>query len=116
MTSRKKKPGDEKVSEASFTEKVSALPRWAGRSVLEKALLLYLLMVDPRVPVWAKAIVTGAIVYFVSVIDASPDFLPGVGFADDGVVMAGALAQLGAHVTESHREEARRKADDILGA
>ncbi len=111
----KRKEGEEKVSEASFTTKVSAFPRWAGRSVLEKALLLYILLCDPHVPVWAKAIVTGAIVYFVTVMDASPDFLPGVGMMDDSGVMAGAVAQLGAHVTEAQRREARRRADDILG-
>ncbi len=42
MTRRKKKGKqvEAQVSEASFTAKVSAFPRWAGRSVLERAFLL----------------------------------------------------------------------------
>ena len=112
MTKRKKA---EQISEESFASKVAALPRWAGRSVLEQAFLLYLLMVDPRVNVWAKAIVAAALAYFISPADAVPDVLPLVGFSDDGAVMAGAVAQLGAHVTEAQRKEARRRADDILG-
>ena len=113
MTKRKKKTKE--VNATSFTSKVSALPRWAGRSVLEQAFLLYLLMTDPRVPVWAKAVVAAALAYFISPVDAMPDVLPVVGFTDDGAVMAGAVAQLGAHVTKAQREEARQRADDILG-
>jgi len=65
--------------------------------------------------VWAKAIVAVALAYFISPVDAVPDLLPLVGYTDDGAVMAGAIAQLGAHVTEEQRREARRRADDILG-
>ena len=56
-----------------------------------------------------------ALAYFVSPIDAIPDLLFPVGFTDDGAVMAGAVLQLGAHVTSAHREEARRKAEDLFG-
>ncbi len=94
---------NEHQSDASVASKVAGLPKWAGRAVLEQAVLLWLVLRDPAVPPWAKAIVAAALAYFVSPIDAIPDPLFPVGFTDDGAVMAGAIVQLGAHVTNEHR-------------
>ncbi len=102
-------------NEDSFASKVVSLPRWAGRTVLEQAFLLYELLRDPNVPVWAKAIIAAALALFVCPCDACPDILPLVGFTDDGVVMAGAIAQLDVHVREAHRKKARRRARELLG-
>jgi uncharacterized membrane protein YkvA (DUF1232 family) len=102
-------------SDASIASKVAGLPKWAGRTVLEQAILLWLLLCAPDVPAWAKAIVAVALAYFVSPIDAIPDVFFPIGFTDDGAVMAGAILQLGAHVTTAHREEARSKAEDLFG-
>lgn len=41
------------------------------------------------------ALIVGALVYFISPIDAVPDLLPVVGYSDDLVVLAGAVAALG---------------------
>ena len=40
------------------------------------------------VPWKTIASATGALVYFVSPIDAIPDIIPGIGFADDAIVIA----------------------------
>lgn len=50
---------------------------------------LYRYMRDKYVPWYRKSIVIGALVYFISPIDAVPDFAPLIGYLDDlGVIMA----------------------------
>lgn len=50
---------------------------------------LYRYMRDKYVPWYRKSIVIGALVYFISPIDAIPDFAPLIGYLDDlGVIMA----------------------------
>lgn len=102
-------------TEESFASKIVAFPQWAGRTVLEQAFLLYVLLRDPDVPTWAKVVITAALAYFVCPLDACPDILPISGFVDDGGVLAGAIAQLRMHVKEGHEKEARRRAKDIAG-
>ena len=50
---------------------------------------LYNYMIDPTVAWYRKSIVVGALIYFISPIDAIPDIAPLVGYLDDlGVIMA----------------------------
>ncbi len=50
---------------------------------------LYKYMIDPDVAWYRKSIVVGALIYFISPIDAIPDIAPLVGYLDDlGVIMA----------------------------
>jgi len=50
---------------------------------------LYRYMRDRYVPWYRKSIVIGALIYFISPIDAIPDLAPLVGYLDDlGVIMA----------------------------
>ncbi|WP_371877656.1 YkvA family protein [Pyxidicoccus parkwayensis] len=47
---------------------------------------------DPRVPLWRKLAGVLAVVYFLSPVDAIPDFIPVLGWLDDlGVLSAAAL-------------------------
>jgi uncharacterized membrane protein YkvA (DUF1232 family) len=59
------------------------------------AVLFARLARDPAVPAWRKAIVLAVAAYLASPIDLVPDFLPGVGQADDAVLVALALRSLG---------------------
>jgi len=93
--------------ETSFWRKIRRFAVRAGRAVIEKALILYFCMRDPATPYWAKAVIVGALSYFVLPLDAVPDFIPGVGFADDLAVLASALTTILAHVRAEHRDRAR---------
>lgn len=97
--------------ETSFWQKIGRFALRAGRSVIEKALILYFCMRDPDTPRWARGVIVGALVYFVLPVDAVPDFLPGIGFADDLGVLVTALATVLAHVKPGHRERARELFD-----
>ena len=93
--------------ERSFWNKLASAAGKAGREVLEIALTLYYALIDDDTPAWAKATIIGALIYFISPVDAVPDFIPVAGYADDLVVMAGAVATVAAHIKPEHREKAR---------
>ncbi len=55
----------------------------AGKEVIRKALQLYYAMKRPDCPAWAKAVIIGALAYFIVPTDALPDFIPAIGYTDD---------------------------------
>jgi len=57
----------------------------------------------------------GALAYFVLPFDAVPDILAGVGFTDDVTVLLATLAIVRSHITDLHRDKARRALDDGNG-
>lgn len=102
-------------SEQRFWAKAKRSAKVAGRAVLSPALTLYYAFNDADTPAWAKTVIVGAVTYFVSPIDAIPDLVPALGYSDDLVVLAGALATVGAHIKTEHKERARKWLDDVLG-
>ena len=63
---------------------------------------------DPETPGKAKAVLLGALAYFVMPMDAIPDILALVGFSDDIAVLTLAIATVRANLTEAHRIAARK--------
>ncbi len=72
----------------------------------------YYCALDPDVPFRVRATLLGALVYFVSPIDAIPDMLLGIGFSDDVTVLMGAIALVASHINERHRDRARQALED----
>lgn len=70
--------------------------------------------VDRGTPAYVRAMLLGALAYFVLPADAIPDILAGIGFVDDVSVLATTIAAVGRHITPAHRETARRKLDQLL--
>jgi uncharacterized membrane protein YkvA (DUF1232 family) len=73
----------------------------------ENLLAAYYCTLDPATPPRVKLVLLGALAYFVMPLDALPDLLPLVGFADDTALLAAAIAQVAGAVNESHRAKAR---------
>ncbi|MBE7496681.1 MAG: DUF1232 domain-containing protein [Verrucomicrobiaceae bacterium] len=86
-----------------------------GREIVENALALYYALQDPDTPVWAKSIIIGALLYFVSPLDAIPDTIPVVGFSDDAGVLIAALAAVAVHIKPEHKEQAAKRATEWFG-
>lgn len=84
--------------------------RRVARSVpfAEDAVAAYYCALDRETPTHVRAALIGALAYFVLPFDAVPDFLPLMGFADDASILAAALAAVRMHMTDRHREAARR--------
>lgn len=97
-------------SDQGFWAKLGAFALSAGREVVETALKLYYTAQDPTCPAWARATIWAALGYFIFPIDAIPDPVPAVGFADDLGVLVLSVATVAAHVTE----DAGRKAAEAL--
>jgi uncharacterized membrane protein YkvA (DUF1232 family) len=64
--------------------------------------------VDPDTPLKAKATAIAALAYWILPIDLIPDFVPVAGFADDATAVLIAFKSLSGHITDEHREKAKR--------
>lgn len=67
----------------SVARKVPFIPEAVGA---------YYCMLDSKTPVWAKAMVIGALTYFISPVDAIPDPIIAIGLTDDAAVIAAAIS------------------------
>lgn len=98
---------NDSFSDSDLMKKIGQMPKNAGCAVLRSALTLYVLLKESDIPVWAKGSAIAALVYFISPIDAIPDFLPG-GYVDDLAMMALLLGQLNVFVDKSTVTEVNR--------
>jgi len=79
------------------------LRKHAGKvPFVRDAIASYYCMLDAATPLWVKGILAGALVYFISPVDAIPDVIPVLGFTDDATVLTGAIAAVGAHLKPEH--------------
>lgn len=62
-----------------------------------------------------KLPIVGALLYFNSAVDAVPDFIVGVGYSDDSIVLAAAAATVAAHIKPEHRQRAKEWVDGQFG-
>jgi uncharacterized membrane protein YkvA (DUF1232 family) len=74
----------------------------------EDLVAAYFCALDPATPIRAKAILLGALAYFVMPADLVPDFLIALGFVDDAAVLMAAISAIGANLKPHHRERARQ--------
>ena len=63
---------------------------------------------DRQTPLQVKAVLLGALAYFVLPTDVIPDYLPVIGYTDDAAVLAAAVKLVASHITVDHREAALR--------
>ncbi len=68
----------------------------------------YYCALDPTVPLRVRAVLLGALAYFIAPFDLVPDLLVGLGFTDDATVLIGAITMVAAHISPIHRERARQ--------
>jgi uncharacterized membrane protein YkvA (DUF1232 family) len=74
----------------------------------EDLLAAYYCAFDRDTPLQVKAMLVGAIAYFVLPFDAVPDVLPLIGFTDDAAVLATAIKFVATNISPVHRAAARR--------
>lgn len=101
-------------SEKSLFEKIKEVAKKAGINVIYAGLLLYYTLQKPGIPVWVKATIISALGYFISPIDAIPDFIIG-GFADDFGAIALALGTIAIYIDEDVKRKAKEKLKDWFG-
>lgn len=74
----------------------------------EDLLTAHYCALDRLTPPHVKAVLVGAIAYFILPDDVIPDWIPMIGYTDDAAVLAAAIKLVTAHITPHHREAARR--------
>jgi uncharacterized membrane protein YkvA (DUF1232 family) len=74
----------------------------------EEVLTAHYCAFDHKTPVYVKAVLVGAIVYFVVPDHLIPKYVSLIGLADDAVVIAVAIKAVSTHIKPEHREAARR--------
>ena len=89
-----------------FVNKIKAVARRIPFA--EDAVAAWFCSRDPATPFQVRATLIGALAYFVLPTDMMPDVVLGLGFTDDAAVLLVALRMVGQHVTEAHRNRARR--------
>jgi len=91
--------------EAGFWRKVRRLV--GPVPFLEDAAAAYYCATDARTPTRVKAVLIGALAYFVVPVDLIPDFIATLGFTDDAAVLFAAIQTVAPHIKEGHRIQAR---------
>ncbi len=74
---------------------------------IEEAVAAYFCALDPETPLQVKAILIGALAYFVVPVDMVPDFIAWLGFTDDAAILAAAIRSIAPAITDDHRARAQ---------
>ena len=95
---------EETVTEESLMKKFKKIR--GIKTLLQKGILLYVVLLDGDTPKWVKAIATAALAYLINPVDAIPDAIPVVGYSDDLAVIIAALASIKENIKAHHHEQA----------
>jgi len=106
-------PDDGKRSD-SVRRKFWATFRKAARYVpfADDLVAAYFCALDPATPHRVRAVLLGALAYFILPFDAIPDFIAGIGYSDDITVLLAAIALVRSHITPAHRQAAKKALSD----
>jgi len=99
-----------KSDEASWRGKFwRAIKREAANiPFLQDVLTAHYCIFDRHTPLYVKAVLAGAIAYFVTPDHLIPKNLPLIALADDAAIIAIAMKAVSSHIKPEHREAARR--------
>ena len=105
---------EKEYSEDALWEKIGKVAKKAGIKVIYYALLLFYALQTEKVTVAEKALIIGALGYFILPIDLIPDFMVPIGYGDDLAVMWGLIKKLDC-IDEAVKAQAQAKLTDWFG-
>ena len=82
---------------------------------LEQVLTAHYCAFDRQTPLYVKAVLLGAIAYFVVPTDLIPDYIPLIGYTDDAAVVGAAIKIVATHIKPEHRAAAQRTLARLRG-
>ena len=80
----------------------------------EDLLAAYYCAMDSTTPTYVRAVLLGALAYFILPADVVPDLVAVVGFSDDAAVLAAAIGAVRSHFKPEHRARAKAALTDGL--
>ena len=96
-------------SERGLFDKLSSVAKKAGLKVVYSALILYYALQSPKISVKEKALIIGALGYFILPMDLVPDVIAGAGFLDDAAALLAVIKML-----TCIDDEVKRQAKELL--
>lgn len=91
------------------------LKRFASRvPFVEDIVAAYYCALDPATPLRVRGMLLAALAYFILPTDLIPDFIGGLGFADDLALLTAVTGLVSAHITPIHRAAAARAMGEEL--
>ena len=109
LTSSELTQYQDRYSEWAFWKKIKRIASKAGTKVVYYALVLFYTLADPATPARYKAVIAGALGYFILPLDLLPDFLPFAGLADDWAALIAAVSYVISAITQQSKDRARLK-------
>ena len=105
---------EKEFSEDGLWEKIASVAKKAGIKVVYYALLLFYALKSEYVTIAEKALIIGALGYFILPLDLIPDFLVPIGYSDDLAVMWGLIKKLDC-IDELVKSQAQEKLSEWFG-
>ncbi|PFN04202.1 YkvA family protein [Bacillus cereus] len=109
------KDSSKHFSDEKLWNKLARYAKKAGVSAIYAVLLLYYTLQKPEVPKKSKAVIIGALGYFILPFDLIPDVTGPVGYTDDVGVLLAALVQVAIYIDSDIKDQARDKLKDWFG-
>ena len=101
-------------SEKGFWKKIAKTAGSIGRTIIDKALILFYTFKDPETPDWVKTIIIGTLGYFIIPLDIIPDLTPLAGYSDDLAALLAAIGTVSKFIKRDHVEQAIKTSDNLF--
>lgn len=105
---------EKEFSEDGLWEKIASVAKKAGIKVVYYALLLFYALKSENVKMSDKALIIGALGYFILPLDLVPDFIPIAGYGDDAAVLYDLIQKLDC-IDEHVKAQAKNKLKEWFG-
>ena len=79
-----------------------------AKVIVIKVIQMYLATKNPKMKLWEKGFIFGALVYFLSPIDLISDFIPFLGLSDDMIALLLAIAKITGYIDNDTKEKAKK--------
>lgn len=96
-------------SEKGLWKKLKGLGKKVGLEIIKNVLILFYVLTDKNANIKERALIAGALGYFIFPVDAIPDFTPVIGFLDDASVVLLALKAVAHHIDDSIKDKVNNK-------
>lgn len=106
---------EKNYSEDGLWKKIGNVAKKAGLKTVYMVLLLYYVLISDSTPKKYKAMIIGALGYFILPLDAIPDFVPAVGYTDDAAALAGAIFAVVKCISPEIEAQAKAKLKEWFG-
>lgn len=102
-------------SESQIDDKLINVAKKAGATIIYPVLLLYNVFKSPNTSLDNKLLIVAPLAYFVMPTDLIADFLPVVGYTDDGLAIVTCIKSLASSITNEIKEQAKVQCKELMG-